>query len=49
MIQYLRNLIGQPPTGYEAVEYVVAAVILIFIVSMAYRMIRSVFGGFRND
>lgn len=49
MIQYIRNLIGQPPSGYEAVEYVVSAIILIFMVSMAYRMIRSVFGGYRRD
>lgn len=45
ILTYLRNLIGNPPSGYEAVEYVIAGVVLIFLVSMAYRMIRSIFGG----
>lgn len=49
ILTYLRNLIGSPPSGYEAVEYVIAGVVLIFLVSMAYRLIRSVFGGVRND
>lgn len=48
ILTYLRNLIGSPPSGYEAVEYVVAGVVLVFLVSMAYRMIRSVFGGSGN-
>lgn len=48
ILSYLRNLIGNPPTGYEAVEYVIAGVVLIFLVSMAYRMIRSIFGSSGN-
>lgn len=48
ILTYLRNLIGSPPSGYEAVEYVIAGVVLIFLVSMAYRMIRSIFGGSGN-
>lgn len=46
LITYIRNLLGTAPSGYEAVEYVIAGVVLIFLVSMAYRMIRSIFGGY---
>ena len=52
IIQWLDNLIGALPvygqTGYnqyEIVRYVIAGVILIFMISLVYRMIQSTFFG----
>ena len=49
IINYIESLIGTPPSGYEAVEYVIAGIVLMFLCSMAYRMVRSIFGGYRHD
>lgn len=52
IIQWLDTLIGTLPiygtqntNQYEIVRYVIAGVILIFMVSLVYRMIQSIFGG----
>lgn len=52
IIQWLDNLIGTLPVygvqstnQYEIVRYVIAGVVLIFMVSLVYRMIQSIFGG----
>ena len=55
IVQWLDNLIGTLPsygTGtnqYEIVRYVIAGVILIFMVSLVYRMIQSIFFGIFSD
>lgn len=43
VIDELRALIGAPPAGLEPLEYVVAAVILIFLLTSAYSLIAMVF------
>lgn len=51
IIQWLNTIIGTLPTygtganQYEIVRYVIAGVVLIFMVSLVYRMIQSIFGG----
>lgn len=52
IINWLDTLIGDLPTyssgssyNYEIVRYVIAGVILIFMISLVYRMIQSMFGG----
>ena len=52
IIQWLDTLIGTLPVyniqnsnQYEIVRYVIAGVVLIFMVSLVYRMIQAIFGG----
>ena len=42
---YISSLIGSAPSGYEALEYVINGVVLIFLITMAYRFVHSLFGG----
>lgn len=39
----LRALIGAPPAGYEFIEYVVAAVMLVFLIDAAITLLAAVF------
>lgn len=41
---YIDNLLGTVPSGYEALRYAVSAGILIFVIALAYRMIQYLFG-----
>lgn len=43
LITEVRNLIGSPPAGYEWLEYIVVAVLLMFLVDAAVTMIAGVF------
>lgn len=50
ILTYLDNILGQVPAysnygSYEIVRYVIGGVILIFMVSLVYRMILTLFGG----
>lgn len=42
-IEEIRGLIGDPPIGYEWLEYVVVAVLLIFLVDAAVALLGAVF------
>lgn len=44
---YIVNLIGNPPSGYEALAYIIDGVTLVFILALAYRFLTSVFGGYK--
>lgn len=49
LITLVRELLGSVPSAgtnynYDILEYIVAAVILIFMLSLVYRMIISIFG-----
>lgn len=39
----VRALIGAPPAGYEFVEYVIAAVLLVFLIDAAVSLLAAVF------
>ena len=39
----LRNLIGAPPAGYEWLEYLAVAVILIFLLDSCVTLIAGIF------
>jgi divalent metal cation (Fe/Co/Zn/Cd) transporter len=41
-INHIRQLLGVVPEGYEIIEYIVAAVILVFIFSCAYGLLGGV-------
>lgn len=48
LIQYIRELLGNVPSAgsnydYAILEYIVAATVLIFLVSLAYRFLISLF------
>lgn len=48
LIQYIREILGNVPSAgsnydYSILEYVVAATVLIFLVSLAYRFLISLF------
>lgn len=48
LIQYIREILGNVPSAgsnydYAVLEYIVAATILIFLVSLAYRFLISLF------
>lgn len=47
IISYIDELLGTCPSGYEPLRYLIAGTVLIFMLSMVYRMIRSIYGGFR--
>lgn len=42
--QYITNLIGACPEGYEPLQYIISALILTFIISLAYRFLQHMFG-----
>lgn len=42
-IAEIESLIGAPPAGYEWLEYLVVAVLLIFLVDSAVTLIAAVF------
>lgn len=42
-ISEIQSLIGAPPVGYEWLEYLVVAVLLIFLVDSAVTLIAAVF------
>lgn len=44
---YISNLIGSAPSGYEALQYVINGVVLVFILALAWRFLTSVFGGYK--
>lgn len=53
IINWLNTIIGTLPTygttntnQYEIVRYVIAGVVLIFMISLVYRMIYTIFFGF---
>ena len=39
----VRVLIGAPPSGYEFIEYVIAAVLLIFLIDAAVSLLAAIF------
>ena len=43
LVDELRSLIGQPPVGYEFLEYIVVAFLLIFVVYSAVSILASIF------
>lgn len=50
ILQYLDSILGQVPQysnyqTYEIVRYVIGGVLLIFMVSLVYRLILTLFGG----
>lgn len=42
-ISEIQSLIGVPPAGYEWLEYLVVAVLLIFLIDSAVTLIAAVF------
>lgn len=42
---YIDNLLGTVPSGYEPLRYAIAGIVLVFIISLAYRMLSVIFGG----
>lgn len=50
ILQYLDSILGNVPQysniqSYEIVRYVLGGILLIFMVSLVYRMILTLFGG----
>lgn len=43
MIDMLRSLIGSPPGGYEWLEYVIAAVVLLLVIKITIDVFFSIF------
>lgn len=43
LVEELRSLIGQPPVGYEFLEYIVVAFLLIFVVYSAVSILAAIF------
>ena len=43
LIEELRSLIGQPPSGYEFLEYIIVAFLLIFVVYSAVSILAAIF------
>lgn len=39
----LRALIGAPPAGYDFIEYIIAAVLLVFLIDAAISLVAAVF------
>lgn len=39
----LRALIGAPPAGYEFIEYIIVAVLLVFLIDAAISLVAAVF------
>lgn len=42
-IAEIRSLIGTPPVGYEWMEYLVVAILMIFLIDAAVTLIAAVF------
>lgn len=52
LLSYLDNILGEVPTytnygSYEIIRYILGGIILIFMVSLVYRLILSIFGGWK--
>lgn len=47
-ISEIRSLLGAPPAGLEFLEYIFAALFLMFVVSSAVGLIASLFRSWRN-
>lgn len=47
IINYLNDLLGTVPTGYEPLRYLIAGVVLIFLLSIVYNFLTSLFGGWK--
>lgn len=45
MIELLRQVIGTPPAGFEWVEYILCAVVLLLIVKITIDIFFSIFRG----
>lgn len=45
IISYIDQLLGTVPSGYEPLRYLISGIVLIFLLSLAYNLIRSLFGG----
>lgn len=43
LIDEIRSLIGSPPAGYEFLEYVFIGFLLVFLVSAAFGILKSIF------
>lgn len=43
MINMLRDLIGSPPAGFEWVEYVIVAVVLLLIIKISIDVFFTIF------
>jgi len=43
VIDMLRNLIGSPPSGYEWVEYIIVAVVLLLIIKITIDVFFTIF------
>lgn len=41
---YINNLLGECPSGYEPLRYAIAGIVLIFLITLVYRMIQNMFG-----
>lgn len=45
LISYIDQLLGSVPSGYEPLRYLIAGIVLIFLLSLVYNFLRSLFGG----
>lgn len=43
LINEIRALIGSPPSGYEFLEYVFVGFLLVFLVSAAFGILKSIY------
>lgn len=42
-IEQIRSIIGVPPDDFQALEYVVSAILLIMVLQSAFKLINSLF------
>lgn len=45
MIELLRKVIGEPPVGFEWVEYIICVVVLLLIIKITVDVFFSIFRG----
>ena len=45
MIELLRKLIGEPPVGFEWVEYILCAIVFLLVVKITIDVFFSIFRG----
>lgn len=43
LIDAIENFIGIPPAGYEIIEYLIAGILLIFLLKSAFMFLGSIF------
>ena len=43
MLYYLREILGEPPAGFESIEYIVAACLVVLLSFAAVAMISGIF------